>query len=149
MWPGMPEPVARGTLLAFDFGEKRIGVAVGELEARLSRPLTTLAAVTNDVRWAGIARLLDEWRPVRLVVGLPLTPDGEAHAMTERCRRFARQLEGRYRLPVTLQDERFSSAEAEADLRQAGFGWREAKQHTDAQAACIILQDYLDAFARS
>ena len=147
----MPEPVAlpaRGTVLAFDFGEKRIGVAVGECELRSASALTTFDAETNDARWAAIGRLLDEWKPALLVVGLPLSTDGEAHDMTARAQRFARQLEGRYRLPVALQDERFTSAEADTQLRDRGqHDWRERKKHLDAHAAQLILKDYFDVTA--
>lgn len=151
----MPDPArpatlpARGTVLAFDFGEKRIGVAVGECELRSASPLVTVDAETNDVRWSAIARLLDEWKPVALVVGLPLSPDGVAHDMTARARRFARQLEGRYRLPVALQDERYTSAEADSRLRDdAGMrDWRSRKQALDAHAAQLILKDYFDVTA--
>jgi putative Holliday junction resolvase len=147
----MPEPVAlpaRGTVLAFDFGEKRIGVAVGECELRSASALTTFDAETNDARWSVIGRLLDEWKPALLVVGLPLSPDGEAHDMTARAQRFARQLEGRYRLPVALQDERFTSAEADTQLRERGqHDWRERKKHLDAHAAQLILKDYFDVTA--
>lgn len=147
----MPEPVAlpaRGTVLAFDFGEKRIGVAVGECELRSASALTTFDAETNDARWSAIGRLLDEWKPALLVVGLPLSPDGEAHDMTARAQRFARQLEGRYRLPVALQDERFTSAEADTQLRDRGQqDWRERKKHLDAHAAQLILKDYFDVTA--
>ncbi|MFZ5506869.1 MAG: Holliday junction resolvase RuvX [Pseudomonadota bacterium] len=147
----MPEPVAlpaRGTVLAFDFGEKRIGVAVGECELRSASALTTFDAETNDARWSAIGRLLDEWKPALLVVGLPLSPDGEAHDMTARARRFARQLEGRYQLPVALQDERYTSAEADTQLRDRGqHDWRERKKHLDAHAAQLILKDYFDVTA--
>lgn len=147
----MPDPAAlpaRGTVLAFDFGEKRIGVAVGECELRTASALTTLDAETNDARWSGIGRLLDEWKPALLVVGLPLSPDGEPHDMTMRAQRFARQLEGRYRLPVALQDERFTSAEADAQLREGGQkDWRERKKQLDAHAAQLILKDYFDVTA--
>jgi putative transcription antitermination factor YqgF len=101
-------------VLAFDFGEKRIGVAVGECELRSASPLLTFDAETNDARWSAVAGLLAEWHPVLLVVGLPLSPDGADHDMTTRAQRFARQLEGRYRLPVALQDERFTSHEADS-----------------------------------
>lgn len=150
----MPDPAvlpARGSVLAFDFGEKRIGVAVGECELRSTSPLTTLEAGTNDARWSGIGRLLDEWKPVLLVVGLPLSADGLPHDMTARARRFARQLEGRYRLPVALQDERYTSAEADAQLRDHGGralkDWRERKKQLDAHAAQLILKDYFDVTA--
>ena len=148
----MPEPFrlpARGSVLAFDFGEKRIGVAVGECELRSASPLTTFDAETNDARWSAVTRLIDEWQPVVLVVGLPLSPDGVAHDMTARAQRFARQLEGRYRLPVMLQDERYTSAEAESQLRddQGVRDWRSRKQKLDAHAAQLILKDYFDVTA--
>lgn len=148
----MPEPFrlpARGSVLAFDFGEKRIGVAVGECELRSASPLTTFDAETNDARWSAVTRLIDEWQPVVLVVGLPLSPDGVAHDMTARAQRFARQLEGRYRLPVMLQDERYTSAEADSQLRddQGVRDWRSRKQKLDAHAAQLILKDYFDVTA--
>jgi putative Holliday junction resolvase len=148
----MPEPFrlpARGSVLAFDFGEKRIGVAVGECELRSASPLITFDAETNDARWSAVARLIDEWKPVVLVVGLPLSPDGVAHDMTARAQRFARQLEGRYRLPVMLQDERYTSAEADSQLRdeQGMRDWRSRKQKLDAHAAQLILKDYFDVTA--
>lgn len=148
----MPEPgglPARGTVLAFDFGEKRIGVAVGECELRSASPLLTFDAETNDARWSAVGQLLDEWKPVTLVVGLPLSPDGVPHDMTARAERFARQLEGRYRLPVVLQDERYTSAEADIQLRDEGGvrDWRSRKQKLDAHAAQLILKDYFDVTA--
>ena len=148
----MPEPgglPARGTVLAFDFGEKRIGVAVGECELRSASPLLTFDAETNDARWSAVGRLLDEWKPVTLVVGLPLSPDGVPHDMTARAERFARQLEGRYRLPVVLQDERYTSAEADSQLRDEGGvrDWRSRKQKLDAHAAQLILKDYFEVTA--
>ena len=148
----MPEPdplPARGTVLAFDFGEKRIGVAVGECELRSASPLLTFDAETNDARWSAVAGLLEEWRPVLLVVGLPLSPEGADHDMTTRARRFARQLEGRYRLPVALQDERFTSHEADSQLRdESGVrDWRSRKQKLDAHAAQLILKDFFDVTA--
>lgn len=133
------------TVLAFDFGIRRIGVAVGEMMLGAARPLTTIAAEANDTRFAAIGKLVEEWRPAALVVGLPLSLDGEAGDMTERCKRFARQLEGRYRLPVELVDERLTSVEAEARLRDRGLDWRRRKAALDAEAAAILLQDYLDS----
>jgi putative Holliday junction resolvase len=137
----MPE----GIVLAFDFGLKRIGVAIGEILLAQARPLTTVAAEANDARFAAIGKLLAEWQPVRLVVGLPGSMDGGEHAMSARCRRFAHQLEGRFGLPVSLVDERLSSDEAERRLSAAGLDWQARKQQVDAGAAQIILQDYFDA----
>ncbi|MBI3376140.1 MAG: Holliday junction resolvase RuvX [Betaproteobacteria bacterium] len=134
-----------GTLLAFDFGEKRIGVAIGEIETGLAHALPGIDGERNDVRFAAIARLFSEWRPARVVVGLPLATDGSAHAITVRARRFARQLEGRFRLPVVMVDERYTSVEAEsrerADPRAGGYG-------IDSGAAQLILQQYLQERGR-
>lgn len=146
----MPDAAAatlpvRGTLLGFDFGLARIGVATGELETGQASALTTLHDVSNDARFKSIAALIAEWRPTALVVGLPAHLDGSEHELTARCRRFANQLHGRFGLPVFTADERLSSVEAEAGLAAAGRrGWRERKAVLDAEAARIILQTFLD-----
>lgn len=137
--------MADGTVLAFDFGTRRIGVALGESLLGQARPLTIIDAEANDARFAAIDRLIAEWRPDRLVVGLPLDLAGTEHEMSARCRRFARQLEGRFGLPVTLVDERLSSVEAEQRLAAAGRDWKTRKKTLDAEAAAIILQSYFDA----
>lgn len=131
-------------LLAFDFGEKHIGIAVGDAETGLAHALEHIAAEANAERFARIEALIAEWRPMRLIVGLPLSMDGSEHDMTRRARRFARQLEGRFGLPVDFADERLSSAAAEDLLRERGRGGREHKHESHALAAQIILQDYLD-----
>jgi putative Holliday junction resolvase len=125
----IPVPMTDEVVLAFDFGARRIGVAIGNTLTREARPLAIVGA-EGDARWARIAALIAEWQPARLVVGIPRHPDGAAHEMTARCERFARQLEGRYRLPVERVDERYSSAVVE--------GGR------DDEAAAVILQQYLD-----
>lgn len=131
-------------LLAFDFGEKRIGVATGNTLTGAAQPLGTVAETTTDGRFARIGALIREWQPARLVVGRPLHPDGAAHEVTARAERFARQLEGRFGLPVSLVDERYSSAAAQARLRAQGRGARgRAAQGDDAMAAAIILEQYL------
>lgn len=136
---------ARGTLLGFDFGLARIGVATGELETGQASALTTLHDESNDARFKAIARLIAEWRPVALVVGIPAHLDGSAHALTARCQRFANQLHGRFGLPVLTADERLSSVAAEVELADAGLRhWRERKAVLDAAAAQIILQTFLD-----
>ncbi len=129
-----------GTVLAFDFGTKRIGVAIGEPMLGRARALTTIEGEANGKRFAAITKLIEDWQPARLVVGLPLSLDGEPHEMTARCQRFAHQLEGRYQLPVERVDERLTSVEAEAALR----GSRGGKSAIDAEAARIILQDWFD-----
>lgn len=126
-------------MLAFDFGLKRIGVAVGNTVIRQAQPLTVIAAATNDAKFAAIAALLSEWTPARCVVGLPLQPDGAEHQMTLRCRRFANQLHGRFGLEAVLVDERYSSAVLEARRGEL----------IDDRAAAIILQQYFDDHVQS
>ena len=142
----MPEAPAlrHGTVIAFDFGEKRIGVAVGESTLKQAHPLTTIRSEENATRFAAIAALIKEWTPSRLVVGRPLALDGTPHQMTARCTRFANQLRGRFGLPVDYAEERLSSAEAEERLRDTGHTARSAKEHVDALAAQIILQSYFE-----
>jgi putative Holliday junction resolvase len=133
-----------GTLLAFDFGLKRIGVAVGDDETRIAHPLETIAAEANAERFARIQALLAEWRPRELVVGLPMSLTGEEHDLSKRCRRFAHQLHGRFGLAVHLVDERLTSVAAETRLREAGLDGRARKAVLDSVAAQEILQSYLD-----
>lgn len=141
----MPEPAARrGTVLAFDFGVKRIGVAVGELETKQAHPLATIREERNDRRFAAIAALVGEWRPALLVVGRPVALDGSAHAMTRLCERFAGRLRARFGIEVAPAEERLTSAEAEERLRDSGYNTRFARRHVDTLAAQIILQSYLD-----
>ncbi len=118
--------------LAFDFGTRRVGVAVGNSLLGRAQPLRTVAA-EGDARFAAIAALLAEWQPDALVVGVPFHPDGAVHDNTRRAQRFARQLHGRFQLPVHEVDERYSTTEALAD------GARDA----DAAAAAIILDQFL------
>ncbi|MBP9217711.1 MAG: Holliday junction resolvase RuvX [Sterolibacterium sp.] len=144
--PSMSEPgVSRaGTVLAFDFGLRRIGVALGETLLGQARALTVIDNERNDVRFATIATLIRDWQPCLLIVGLPCATDGTAHTMTARCQRFAEQLRQRFQLPVQHIDERYSSTEADARLANTGLDWRSRKQQVDAVAAQIILQDYFD-----
>ncbi|MBI5912351.1 MAG: Holliday junction resolvase RuvX [Betaproteobacteria bacterium] len=135
---------ATGTVLAFDFGEKFTGVAVGESSVGMAHPLALITAESNVARMKAIAALVAEWKPGFLVVGLPLSMNGTEHELTRRCRRFARQLESRFRLPVRLVDERLSSAAAEEALRAAGKGGRKHKLHAHQVSAQIILQSYFD-----
>ena len=141
----MPEATEhrQGTVLAFDFGEKRIGVAVGEWLLGQAHPLTTIRGEANAVRFAAIAALIAEWQPESLVVGLPVGLDGTPHAMSARCTRFANQLRGRFGLPVAYAEERLTSVEAGERLRESGHRARNAGEHVDAVAAQIILQCFL------
>jgi putative Holliday junction resolvase len=134
------------TVICFDFGLARIGIAVGETETGHAHPLTAITEEANTARFAAIEKIFAEWKPALLVVGLPTHMDGSEHAMTVRCRRFANQLHGRYGLPVTLVDERLSSAEAEDRLNDAGLqGWRKQKPRLDSAAAQILLLQYFES----
>ena len=145
----MPEIIQphNGTVLAFDFGEKRIGVAVGEWLLKQAHPLTSIRSEANAGRFAAIAALISEWQPVRLVVGLPVALDGTAHAMTARSIRFANQLRGRFGLGVEYAEERLTSVEAGERLRESGHNAKSAKEHLDALAAQIILQCFFERTA--
>ena len=132
------------TVLAFDFGTRRIGVAVGNTLVRVARPLATIDGEANAVRFAAIAALIDEWQPDRLVVGVPVHADGAPHDMTLRARRFSRQLAGRFGLPVVEVDERYTTELAQSELAQAGPGGREGRGLRDEIAARLILQAYFD-----
>ena len=151
------------TLLAFDYGRRRIGVAVGNTLTGKARALETLDATVAGPDWARIAALLESWQPARLVVGVPYNddrrdkpgdepgdePENDApgEQVAAEAQRFARRLHGRYRLPVDLVDERLSSAEAHAQLkgeRRAGRRGQIGKKDIDSAAAAVILQDWLD-----
>lgn len=123
-----------GCILAFDFGLKRIGVAVGNTLMRQAQALTIISAASNDAKFEAIAKLIAEWQPALCVVGLPLHPDGAEHEMTQRCQRFAHQLQGRYGVKTALVDERYSSAVIHA----------KQGERVDDQSAAIILQQYFD-----
>jgi putative Holliday junction resolvase len=136
-------PILTGTLLGFDFGEKRLGVSVGETATRLAHPVAAIAEEATQARFAAIERLVAEWRPAGFVVGVPRHADGGEHEIARLAGKFARRLAARFGLPVAFVDETLSSAEAEARLREAGAR-RPGKGDVDAQAATVILQSYLD-----
>lgn len=123
------------TILAFDFGLKRIGVAIGNTMICQAKPLSVITATANEPKFAAIDSLIKEWGASRIVVGLPSHPDGTEHEMSARCRRFANQVHGRFNLPVELVDERYSSAVIAARRGEV----------IDDRAAAIILQQYFDA----
>jgi putative holliday junction resolvase len=131
-------------VLAFDFGTRRIGVAVGNTLLRVAHPLATIDDEASARRFAAIAALVDEWQPGMLVVGIPVHADGTPHEMTARARRFARQLHGRHGLPVLEADERWTTQDAQSALDAAGRGGRRARPVRDAIAAQAILQGYFD-----
>lgn len=122
------------TLLAFDFGLKRIGVAVGNTFLKQAQPLTVIAVESNQAKFNAIANLLKEWQVSHCVVGLPSHPDGNEHEMSARCRRFAHQLEGRFGVTTSLVDERYTSAVISTKRGESD----------DAKAAALILQQYFE-----
>ena len=138
-------PTLRGTVLAFDLGLKRTGVASGELGIGVAHPLTVIHADSTQGRLDAIAGLIAEWQPALLVLGLPTHADGTEHEMTRAARNFARKLESRFGLPVFLVDERHTSSAAERELHDAGIHGKKHKALVDAVAAQIILQGFFDA----
>ena len=126
-------------VFGFDFGVKRIGIAMGNTLTGQAQPLTVIKAIDNATRFQVIGDLIAEWKPARLIVGEPRHPDGAEHDMTQRARRFANQLHGRYSLPVDLVDERYSSV---VIAHKRG-------EVIDAKAAAIILQQYFDEHANN
>ena len=131
----MPDPAKKPmTILAFDYGTRRIGVAVGNTETRVSQALKTITVTSTDGLFQEIDTLLKEWQPDQLVVGLPTHPDGAEHEMTQKARRFGNQLQGRFHLPVAWVDERYTSIVLEGDP--------EMHDNLDAHSAALILEQY-------
>ena len=128
------EAAAPSLFLAFDFGTKRIGVASGNSVTRTATVLTTLAQVGEDARFVAIGKLITEWQPAALVIGVPRHPDGAPHDNTRRAERFARQLRGRFGLPVHEVDERYTTTEALAS----------GAADVDAASAALILEQYFN-----
>lgn len=142
------ENALHGTVLAFDFGEKRIGTAVGETAVGIAHPLTTIHAADKQRRYAAIEALVREWQPARLIVGLPSHLDGTEHEMSRLARKFAAELGRRFGLPVDFVDERLTSAAAESTLGESGISSHKRKAVIDSVAAQHILQDFLDRNGR-
>lgn len=136
-----------GTTLAFDFGEARIGVAEGDAEVGTAHPLATVTGEGNEAKFAAIAKLVAEWQPRQLVVGLPAHTDGSEHELTRLCRKFGRRLHGRFGLPVYWVDERLSSLYAESLLAEAQVFGRKQKAVLDQVAAQAILQGFFEGGA--
>jgi len=132
----MPKPV---TVMAFDYGTRRVGVAIGNSVTRAGQALKTIAAGNTDTLFKEIERLFTEWQPNQLVVGLPTHPDGAEHEMTAKSRRFGNQLHGRFNLPVDWVDERYSSVVLEGDA--------DMHDNLDAHSAALILEQYFAELA--
>ena len=122
------------TIMAFDYGTRRIGVAVGNTLTKAGQPLKMIAEPSEDVRFRAIQVLIKEWQPNQLVVGMPCHPDGTEHEMSAKARRFGNQLHGRFQLPVDWVDERYTSAVLEGDP--------DIRNNLDAESAALILEQY-------
>ena len=122
------------TMMAFDYGTRRVGVAVGNSITKAGQALKTIAAPSGDLLFQEIGKLLKEWQPDHLVVGRPVHPDGSPHEMTAKAVRFGNQLHGRFQLPVSWVDERYTSAVLEANPQM--------NDNLDAHSAALILEQY-------
>ena len=122
------------TVMSFDYGTRRVGVAVGNSLTQAGQALKTIAAPNSDALFVEIGSLIQEWHPEQLVVGRPVHPDGTEHEMTGKANRFGNQLHGRFNLPVFWVDERYTSAILEADPKM--------RDNLDAQSAALILEQY-------
>ena len=142
-----PDNVGQRTLLGFDYGRKRIGVAVGQEFTSTTRPLTTVNVHNQLIDWPHIERLINEWLPHLIIVGLPLNADGTEHEVSRLARRFSNQLHGRFNRPVELVDERLTSSEAEEIIvearRQGQMRRQKSKESIDQIAAELILKSWL------
>lgn len=131
----MPNPIKKPmTILAFDYGTRRVGVAVGNTETKASQALKTISATNADGLFRELESLLKEWQPDQIIVGLPTHPDGAEHEMTAKAKRFGNQLHGRFNVPVSWVDERYTSAVLEGDP--------EMHDNLDAHSAALILEQY-------
>ncbi len=133
-----------GVFLGFDFGTRHLGIAVGSIATGRAEPLTALPVRRNLPDWAALDRLVAEWQPTALVVGLPRNMDDSDSDMTRAARKFGQRLQGRYNLPVRWVDERLTSVDAKSALAEARVPWKRRKAQVDKLAACNILQAYLD-----
>ncbi len=136
-----------GTLIGFDFGERRIGVAVGETSTRIASPIGAIDEPANEPRFKAIEALVREWQPAGFVVGRPRHDDGSEHAVAKLAEKFARRLEARFALPVAFVDETLTSAVAADSLRGTRTRARRPSD-VDAMAATLILQSFLDEMPR-
>ena len=133
--------IGQRTLLGFDFGSKRIGIAIAQEVTGTANPLKTISAIKHKPDWDSISKIIAEWQPDLLVVGLPLHMDGTEQDMTQAARRFSNQLNGRYQLPIALMDERLSSHEAESILNE--HAGSHSKEQIDMISAQLILQSWM------
>lgn len=132
------------TVLGFDYGTKSIGVAIGQIITGSATPIGSLKAVDGIPNWDQIEKLLIEWQPDLIVVGLPLNMDGTEQEITQRAKKFANRLNGRFNIKVTTQDERLTTADAKARLFELGGYKKLTKDQIDAVSAVLIIESYFD-----
>lgn len=132
------------TVLGFDFGTKSIGIAIGQQLTGSANPLTSIKAVDGIPDWQQIAALIEEWQPDLVVVGLPLNMDGTEQEMTQRARKFANRIAGRFGVKVATQDERLTTADAKARLFELGGFKALTKGQIDAVSAVLIIESYFE-----
>jgi len=133
------------SVIGFDFGLKRIGLATGQTVTGTASPLTTLQAVKQSPDWEGIAALVHQWKPDALVVGIPYLLDGSESDITRAARNFSKELSRRFRLPVYTVDESLSSFEAQEQLKQGKKLAKHNKHEIDKMAAAVIVQSWLNS----
>ncbi|VEB26576.1 Holliday junction resolvase-like protein [Actinobacillus lignieresii] len=133
------------TILAFDFGTYSIGCAVGQDITGTAQGLPSFKAKDGIPNWDQIAKVIKEWQPERLVVGLPLNMDGSEQPLTQRAKKFANRLNGRFNLPVELQDERLTTVSAKAEIFERGGYKALKKDKVDSISACLILESWFEA----
>jgi putative Holliday junction resolvase len=132
------------TVLGFDYGTKSIGVAIGQSITASASPLFAIKAVDGIPNWDDIDKLLKEWQPQLVVVGLPLNMDGTEQEMTQRARKFANRISGRFSVKVATQDERLTTADAKARLFELGGFKALTKGQVDAVSAVLIIESYFE-----
>ncbi|MBU6468053.1 MAG: Holliday junction resolvase RuvX [Betaproteobacteria bacterium] len=135
----------KGTLLAFDFGLRYTGVAIGEASLGVSRPLHTIETTNDKDRLNQAMAVVKEWDPVRLIVGLPLDKEGKDQSITEQCRLFAHDLEKLTGVKTSFTDERYTSLEADLRMKERGLNVKDRMLSQHAEAAAIILQSYMES----
>ena len=133
-----------GNIIGFDFGQKRIGIAVGNNISKTAQALITIDSSSNNQKFEVIQKIIEEWQPISIVVGVPFNVDGSEHKVTNLSRKFAKQLEQKYSLPTHLIDERYTSIEANHEIKDKKIDLKKKKLLIDQIAAKIILQSYLD-----
>ena len=132
-------------IIAFDYGTKSIGVAIGQEITGTASPLAALKARDGIPDWSQIEKIYEEWKPDIVVVGLPLNMDGTSQEMTQRAQKFANRLHGRFRVKVDVADERLSTADAKAMLFELGGYKKLTKDKIDSVSACVIFSSWAES----